>query len=180
LLSEGFYISNTIIKPSPISGKGTFATTTIKKGNLIFALRGISTNTKNLSSACAKAGIDTGDTIQIGIDEHLVVDHKSKIINHSCEPNACLRQRCDLYALRDIKPDEEITFDYATSVGVNDPWTLRCNCGSKNCRKLLGNVLSLPEEMLNEYIKLDAFTNFIKDQLKIIQARDHGKIKGNS
>ena len=59
--------------------------------------------------------------------------------NHSCEPNCGFRGQIFLVAMRDIKNNEEITFDYAMVVskpiGSDFQFEMECNCGSTNCRK---------------------------------------------
>lgn len=55
-------------------------------------------------------------------------------INHSCSPNAfmqILHNRILFLALRDIKPGEEITIDYQSTLHSDDK---RCICGAANCR----------------------------------------------
>ena len=74
------------------------------------------------------------------MNKHLVLDAKkfgsiSRFINHSCDPN-CVAERwvgvggikIGIFAGRDIKPGEEITFDYK--------WAseFRCQCGVKGCK----------------------------------------------
>lgn len=51
--------------------------------------------------------------------------------------------------MRDIRKDEEVTFDY--SVIINDEWTLECRCGSENCRKIIGKFRDLPEPIKEKY-----------------------------
>jgi len=59
--------------------------------------------------------------------------------NHSCEPNSGFKGQIFLVAMRDIKKEEEITFDYAMvvskSVGSDVVFEIECQCGSKHCRK---------------------------------------------
>lgn len=107
------------------------------------------------------------DPLQIGEDAYLWLDHASKVINHSCDPNAALRGVSDLYAIKDIYPNDEITYDYSTTVGVNDEMYMECHCGAKNCRGEIGNVLTLPKEVLEKYLKLNALQDFIKRQLRV-------------
>lgn len=74
--------------------------------------------------------------IQIG--EETAVDgavggDATAYINHSCDPNAYMRatngDRILFFALRDIRPGEEITMDY------RDPTHPEvCRCGAANCR----------------------------------------------
>jgi hypothetical protein len=54
-----------------------------------------------------------------------------RFMNHSCEPNAVIRGR-DVFALRDIGPREEITFDYnTTEYELAEPFD--CRCGGEGC-----------------------------------------------
>jgi D-alanine-D-alanine ligase-like ATP-grasp enzyme len=56
-------------------------------------------------------------------------------INHSCEPNAWIRG-LDVVARTDIRPDEEITLDYATFYNELMP-SFRCECGASTCRRTI-------------------------------------------
>ena len=54
-------------------------------------------------------------------------------VNHCCDPNSGLAGQITLVAMRDIKPGEEITYDYAMSDG--SPYDeFSCSCGSPHCR----------------------------------------------
>lgn len=59
--------------------------------------------------------------------------------NHSCEPNAAIRNGASLVALYDIQPDEEICYDYATTdCSLHDVTvSMECQCGSLACRKTI-------------------------------------------
>jgi SET domain-containing protein len=66
-------------------------------------------------------------------------------INHSCDPNCDTYekdQRIFVRAIRDIRPGEELSYDYAIEAGeplthaVKARWP--CWCGAKTCR---GTVL---------------------------------------
>jgi len=64
-------------------------------------------------------------------------------VNHSCDGNGWYEGDDLLVALRDIKPGEEITYDYALTENRSD-WVLaggnRCLCGSALCRnRVTGN-----------------------------------------
>lgn len=70
--------------------------------------------------------------------------------NHSCEPNSGFKGQIFLVAMRDIKPSEEVTFDYATvvskSFGSDMAFEMTCNCGAKSCRKrITENDWKIPE-----------------------------------
>ncbi|GAV80805.1 SET domain-containing protein/zf-CW domain-containing protein, partial [Cephalotus follicularis] len=67
-----------------------------------------------------------------------------RFINHSCDPN-CRTEKwmvngeicIGLFALRDIKKDEEVTFDY-NYVRVFGAAAKKCFCGSPYCRGYIG------------------------------------------
>jgi len=70
------------------------------------------------------------------------------LINHSCAPNAGLRFTDDgvfLVAIRAIASDEEISWDYSTTLAQSN-WHMICQCRSADCRRVIGNFASLPEE----------------------------------
>lgn len=84
----------------------------------------------------------------------LVVDGEfmsgpSRFINHSCDPNMRIYARVGdpadkhlhdlaLFAARDVRAGEELTFDYTDGVveedGGDRTGMTRCRCGSENCR----------------------------------------------
>ena len=87
-------------------------------------------------------------------DTHLTIDAKhqgniSRFMNHSCEPNCQIisvfvevidpsMPRLGFYAIKDIKPNEEITFDYSMELSVVDKTKQRqCLCGAKKCKQLI-------------------------------------------
>ena len=57
-------------------------------------------------------------------------------MNHSCDPNIWLDDALTFTAMRDIKPGEELCYDYAmTDKGQYRPMT--CHCGSQICRGVI-------------------------------------------
>ncbi|KAJ1647177.1 hypothetical protein J3B02_001896 [Coemansia erecta] len=69
----------------------------------------------------------------------------SHFFNHSCDPNMEIRQvfvehrdprlhRLAFFAVRDIDPDDELTFDYNPSRGSRSDSSTECRCGALNCR----------------------------------------------
>ena len=87
-------------------------------------------------------------SLQVEEDLYLVpdaVDEDADFVNHSCEPNAVLSGQITLVAQRDIKPGEEVCFDYAMSDG--GPYDeFVCACGTPSCRgKITGNDWQRPE-----------------------------------
>lgn len=82
----------------------------------------------------------TTHSFQVGWETHVDLDEPACYINHSCDPNTGIRDNdyggFDFIALRDIAPNEEITWDYETSeyLSIAVP---RCLCGTANCRKMI-------------------------------------------
>lgn len=91
-------------------------------------------------------------SVQIGESRHidlptgktifdLLDSHAWPFLNHSCAPNALLRDQT-LIALTDIRRFEAITFDYnANEAELAEPF--RCNCGSAHCEGEIGGWRSL-------------------------------------
>ena len=71
-------------------------------------------------------------------------------INHSCNSSAGIRDSIEIVAMRDIKKGEEVKFDYSTSESENG-WTLICQCGEENCRRLIESYELLPAELKLKY-----------------------------
>jgi len=72
--------------------------------------------------------------------------------NHSCDANTWWTKDNELSARRDIKEDEEITYDYATTdIDPDVTRTWQCKCGSIKCRHNINwNDILLPE-LYEEY-----------------------------
>lgn len=159
---------------SKISGKGTFASRNIKVGDVINIITGTEYNEKQVDDLIKKEKLRIDDDFQIDDDKFLVGPGIDYFTNHSCDPNAGIKNTNQVVAVINIKKDEEITIDYSTISGIpkngssyrNDEWVMICNCGSKNCRGEIGYVLSLPKIKLEKYLELGIIPDFIKDNLQ--------------
>jgi SET domain-containing protein len=59
----------------------------------------------------------------------------ARLINHSCDPNCEVmdyKKQLWVFAMRDIKQNEELTYDYGFSFD-KDYKQYVCKCGAKNC-----------------------------------------------
>jgi SET domain-containing protein len=119
------------IRETKQKGQGVFATTVIPKGAFVLRLGGERLRTSEVPPDCFAMQID--DDLWLCSDGSLLDDR----VNHSCDPNTgFVRHDPALYALRDILPGEELTWDYSTS--ISEPgWRLDCLCGSTNCRDVI-------------------------------------------
>jgi len=123
-------------------GKGVFATENLQK-NDILAMFGGYVMTLDEESLLPENIRDLGhqisDDFVIGIND--VADLQSvDYFNHSCNPNAGINGQIFLVAMEDVIPDEQICFDYAMTVGGDEPYSLECLCGSENCRRVISNT----------------------------------------
>ena len=101
------------------------------------------------------AGKD-GELLSLGVgfqcDLRMDRGNIARFINHSCDPN-CITQKWNvlgevmvgIFAIKNIHPDEELTFDYKFDV-YKTPF-LACLCGAKNCKGYLGLLEAPPEQI---------------------------------
>jgi hypothetical protein len=127
-------------------GKGVFAARKIEVGEPVWDYAGeerwIKEIPKKLWRYCS----------QVDYDRYVVPEKGSAgwFMNHSCEPNCVIMGRTRIVSLRRIEPGEEVTFDYSTNVGW-DGYSMRCKCGSRECRKVVKSYRFLPDELKGHY-----------------------------
>lgn len=129
-------MSNLYIGRSAIAGRGCFAGKNFRKGEQLGEYTGEIISGDEADKRYADDDqfyiflLDDGSCIDPG-DKEI----PEKYMNHSCEPNAETEEddgRVFIYALRDIKEGEEITFDYC--VVADEDEDLTCHCGAPTCR----------------------------------------------
>ena len=76
------------------------------------------------------------DLILTHISLEQVRRSKIEFINHSCEPNVGFRGQIELVAMRDIQPEESVTFDYALCTSEPE-FSMECFCEAAACRKYI-------------------------------------------
>lgn len=133
------YLSpKTKIAKSPIEGRGLFATRTIAKGEIVAIKGGHVLHRRTLARTRARAAVSyvqIEDGFYIGARTRREVARNKIFINHSCNPNLGIRGQVTFVALRDVRPDEELTYDWAME--ENHPAHTACRCGAASCRKIL-------------------------------------------
>ena len=122
---------------SSIHGLGVFARESISKGNTVGVLGGVIVPKSNIKEYWGVMG-HVG--IQIDNDFFIVPTKREElkakgVFNHSCEPNLGFSNSITLIAIRDIKPEEELVFDYAFNEIYFEDFS--CNCCSQHCRKVI-------------------------------------------
>ncbi len=126
---------------SKIAGRGIFAKTKIRKGEVIAIKNGYILTKKEfneLSFECKQYCLQIEDKFFLGPKNKSETQENAININHSCEPNIGFSGTNVYVSMRDINPNEELTHDYAMCFTDMKHFSdINCNCGSKNCRKKL-------------------------------------------
>lgn len=122
-----------VIRPSSIHRIGCFTNLAIRKGTRIIEYTG----ERITNEEADRRYEDRDDTYLFGLsDGKSVIDGEGKaaFINHSCNPNCEaieMRGRVWIVALRDIRPGEELSYEYNLYDGDGEA---PCGCGALNCR----------------------------------------------
>jgi SET domain-containing protein len=119
-----------------LTGLGLFATRPIKKKTRLAEYRG-----PILTQEEAQRAERRGNRYLYEVSRHRTIDgtpryNIARYFNHSCNPNAesvIWRGRVFIRTLRDIKPGEEITYDYGTDYLRNVIGRSKCKCS--RCRR---------------------------------------------
>uniref|UniRef100_A0A2N9IM17 SET domain-containing protein n=1 Tax=Fagus sylvatica TaxID=28930 RepID=A0A2N9IM17_FAGSY len=116
------------------------------------------------------------------INRDMVIDasykgNKSRYINHSCCPNTEMQKwiidgetRIGIFATRDIKKGEHLTYDYQfVQFGADQD----CHCGAAGCRRKLGVRPTKPKMSSDAALKLVAYQVAVSSpKLKAILSGD--------
>jgi SET domain-containing protein len=131
---------------SRIHGRGVYAVAPIKKGTRIIEYLGDRISHAEADRRYEQKGEDDGHTFLFIASSRTVIDagvggNDARFINHSCNPNCetvIEGSRVFIDAIRNIKPGEELGYDYQlTWESTDDPAELAlyaCRCGAKRCR----------------------------------------------
>jgi SET domain-containing protein len=120
---------------SKIHGKGLYALSKIPSKRKIGSLAG-----EIISKRAAREKAKLNESISIvelwnckALDAS-VITNDLRYINHSCQPNTFMRtlgNHVEFYALRSIKPNEELTCNYGPT---HHNGKKECRCGASNCK----------------------------------------------
>jgi SET domain-containing protein len=131
---------------SPIHGRGVFALTPIPKGTRLIEYKGERISHKEADELYSELHANSPHTMLFTVNDYEVIDatlwgNSSRWINHSCAPNCEIADENDrifIESRRDIRPGEELTYDYNLQLG--EPHTPKakrahaCFCGARRCR----------------------------------------------
>jgi len=124
------------IIPSPLGGKGTFASEPIKAGEIVTVWGAEVFTAEDIKRGKAQ------DRLIMPLYEgrHLAYEPydcnaPDHFLNHSCDPNLWMADEVTLVTIRTIEAGEELTADYALWE-MDEDWVSqwRCQCGSVHCR----------------------------------------------
>ncbi len=168
-------MNNVIVKKSPVEGLGVYADKNFKKGENILIIDDTHAVTDESKLTTHQHEYDC-DYLSNG--KVILMQEPEKFINHSCGPNTYVKTINNLrhvLAMKDIKKGEEITYDY--SINGDNNGTFKCNCGSKNCKKIYqGNFFKLPKDIQLKYLPyLDDW--FIEEHQQEINSLNSNQIK---
>lgn len=125
------------IRKSSVEGNGLFVDEPVKRGEIIQRINGKKVRKRPKTPADAKKIMNW-----IGVGKETWINTTGtpfRHINHSCDPNVAIIGTKTVIALRPIRANEELLLDYSMTDG--DPlWSMECNCGAKNCRKIISCI----------------------------------------
>ena len=147
------------------TGDGVFALSDITKGTLVRVMTGDRMTSEEVEAAIERGEVCADDPFQIDEELFIILDRVPYLFNHSCDPNAGIRDVDQLFALRDILKGEQITYDYSTTVCTHSVWKMECRCGSPICRNIVKNVRSIPRARRDYYKKLHALPKFVSREV---------------
>jgi len=137
------------LRETSAKGEGIFATRSFKVGDMVM----VGVIEKMLNGNHSHAS-------QIGKNEYAFHSGLITKVNHSCGPNCGISVNDtgahDYISIKDIRVNEEITFDYAMRNYSIDYFPAKCMCGSVECRGRVTGWQSLSIEKKQEYEKFAA------------------------
>jgi len=142
-----------LVKKSLIHGNGIIASKHIKKSSKIIEYIGDKISKAEGDKRSAKRiknylnSKDEGSVYVFELNKKFDIDgsplyNKARYINHSCNPNCEVNIMDDkiwITAIKNIKKNEELCYDYGYTFDKTDFKDHPCKCGSKNC---IGYIIS--------------------------------------
>ena len=135
------------IRKSKIDNRGLYAATNIKKNTKIIEYKGKIITVKETET---NPKFDNDKAIYLfNLNKKYDLDgdfkyNTARLINHSCDPNCevdGVGLKLWIYAVKDIKKNDELTYDYGFSFD-KDYKDFPCRCGAKKCVGFIVNSQS--------------------------------------
>lgn len=138
MIAASYRSPKTEVRPSGTHGRGLFAVKAIRKGEVV-SIRGGHILPRRLPPRFRKPpgywGYPIADGFVLGPRTKRETESVMMFLNHSCAPNVGIQGQILFVAMRDVRPGEELTIDYAMFGG--DPRPMRCGCGAAGCRGVI-------------------------------------------
>jgi SET domain-containing protein len=134
------------VRRSGVHGKGVYALTTLRKGELLIEYKGEVIPWDEALRRHPHDPSQPDHTFYFHLEDGSVIDgnvqgNSARWINHSCDPNCEAEDdegRIFIKALRKIRPGEELFFDYQLMIDERRTRKLEqryaCWCGATTCR----------------------------------------------
>ena len=161
-------MSDVYLGKSKIEGQGVLASRFFQPREVIMEYKGDIVHAADIPK---KDFYGIGDRyVQVGEDQFLGPSGElDDYLNHSCDPTAGLVNKDNkvfVIAIKHIAKDEEVAWDYSTTLALNGAWEMPCHCGAENCRGVIRDFKTLPEETKIKYRDLGIVPSYILDDLK--------------
>mmetsp|Transcript_29350 Transcript_29350/g.60883 ORF Transcript_29350/g.60883 Transcript_29350/m.60883 type:complete len:2232 (+) Transcript_29350:358-7053(+) len=146
-----------------LKGRGLMVLEVCKKADFICEYVGVAVKRKFLDGLFARYKHERMLYI-MALDGDVYIDARhrggiARYINHSCEPNCAVHRwkvrgsiRAGVFALREIRAGEELSFDYQWDRKRGRALT-KCYCGSESCRGTLEIPKDFEEQELEEQLE---------------------------
>lgn len=172
------------VRETKKNGRGVFAIADIKKDEIVSAVGGYIMTLDEfgeLPEELMHYPSQIHEELVLGVKNIHEIDD-AYYFNHSCEPNIGYGGQVFFRAMRVIAEGEELTFDYGmelypskTDIPEGKPAfdTLECNCGKKNCRKIITEYDWCIPELQEKYDGY--FSWFIQEKIDSLKGRRGSK-----
>lgn len=128
------------------TGYGVFAKQSIKKGEYIASFDG---EILGWNAAWNRYQLD--HAIQFEPRKWRLSRGLADKLNHSCEPNCGIKNLFDIVAMKSIRKNEELVWDYEMTEDNETGWDMNCECGARSCRKRIGAYRNMPDSVRKKY-----------------------------
>ena len=137
-------------------GRGVFAARHFMPGELILTFSGPRIDHTSPLHYTEHAN----NLLQTGKYTYIYPEAPGLYVNHACNPNAGIVPHRRLIALEPIAPNDEIRFDYSTTMD-DGIWTLNCLCGHPDCRHVITDFKTLDPNIQSAYLLRGIVPGFI-------------------
>lgn len=124
-------------------GNSLVATMNLSVGTIVQTF--VTEPTEKAFNGNLDAPLDERHVISIGHDSNGKILYgkvisDAKYVNHSCNPNCKVNINKEIYTIKDVKQNEELTIAYDEGSGKwESSWNFKCLCLSSNCRGLINS-----------------------------------------